>query len=168
MGDLIDIHGGGDGGSATDADERQHGLDIEDDEVLASHPLVQAFRDPKVGGVERLRVIKEAMCRAAAELEFQRLHPEAFEQPEAGRAVTRRVRALKKLKEVELSELRAFGPRDEVDPSVAERLIRVLHHRVVEVIHEALPEHMAAAVEAGLRRELEADERIPWPSPEVE
>lgn len=64
--------------------------------------------------------------------------------------------------DVELAELRVMGSGSEIDPSVAARLVEVLNGKVVEVIHEALPDDMAAKVEGGLRRELESDERTPW------
>ena len=137
------------------------------DALVQNHPLVVAFRDPTTTTIDRLRLIEIAMARCAAELAFQNQHPEYFEQPEAGRAVSRRVRALKRIAEVELAEARSCGPRhSQIDHPDTAKLLDALFHRVVGIFHEALPANYATAMEDGLKKALEEDPEIPWlPTP---
>lgn len=164
VGDLINIDDLSDGPGDFDRDDDSSCDDT--DALVLAHPLVVAFRDASTTTVERLRLIQVAMARCAAELAFQTERPQHFEQPEAGRAVSRRVRALKRIAEVELAEARSCGPRSsQVDHPDTAKLLDFFFQRVVGIFHEALPENYATSMEYGLRKALEEDPAIPWSPP---
>lgn len=146
-------------------DPRQLGPVLHD--LAASDPVVQAYRpEAHVGVVGRLRAVQIAIAEAAADLSWLREHPELHDDLlESGRAVSRRVRALKKLAEADLHELHTIWPGDESDPRSPEayRAVRMLHERIMSVARDVLSPDRAEALETGLDARLRAEPAIPWP-----
>jgi hypothetical protein len=134
---------------------------------LRDHPLVVAVGRGDEG-VDLLRAVQLQMARAAAELGFLDEHRHEFEDHELlerGRAVTRNVRAMKRLAELELLRIRRFGtqPTDlHADPQV-HRVLDLLLDRILEVAQDVLPEAKADELDARFRVVLEADPAVPWP-----
>lgn len=130
------------------------------------HPIVRAVvrRDE---GVELLRVIQQEMAKAAAELAWlddNRDEYEPDELLERGRAVTRQVRALRRLAELECSRIRRFGrPPLRLDDPMVRRALGLLVERIVGVGHEVLPESKADELETKFRERLAAEPGVPWP-----
>lgn len=130
------------------------------------HPIVRAVvhRDE---GVELLRVIQVEMSKAAAELRFLDDHRDEFEADELlerGRDITRQVRALRRLAELECTRIRRFGrPPLRLDDPMVRRVLGLLVDRIVEVGHEVLPETKADELETKFRERLAAEPDVPWP-----
>jgi hypothetical protein len=140
-------------------------LGVED--RVGEHPLVVAVAAGNEG-VELLRVVQHEIARASAELGFLDLRRAEFEGDELlerGRAITRQVRAMKRLAELELLRLRRFGmqPTDlHGDPQV-HRVLDLLVQRICDLSEEVLPQAKASELNTKLRRVLEADPAVPWP-----
>lgn len=114
--------------------------------------------------VSRLRVIQIAMARNAALLAFMAEHPEHYDTLEDGRAVSRHVRALKSLAELELRDLRLGGQAGPApDSPVMKEVLSLLVDRISQVAHDVLPAETADELESGFRHALEADPQVPWP-----
>lgn len=130
------------------------------------HPIVRAVvhRDE---GVELLKVIQVEMAKAAAELRFLDEHRDDFDADELlerGRAITRQVRALRRLAELECTRIRRFGrPPLRLDDPMVRRALGMLVERIVEVGHEVLPETKADELELRVRERLAAEPDVPWP-----
>lgn len=127
-----------------------------------THPLVAIFADPTSHPIARLRMIQVEMMTCYQALEGMRLRPDEYTVHDA-RAVSRRFRHLKSLAALEVRQLRQEGaPAPGVGHPMIPKLLDALYAKVTGVIHEALTPEQAKAVEAGLRKALEEDERIPW------
>jgi hypothetical protein len=143
-----------------------HDADVRPRCTCDDHPIVRAVvrRDE---GVELLRVIQIEMAKAAAELRFLDDHRDEFEADELlerGRAITRQVRALRRLVELECSRIRRFGrPPLRLDDPMVRRAFGLLVERIVEVGHEVLPEGKADELEVKFRERLAAEPQVPWP-----
>lgn len=130
------------------------------------HPIVRAVvhRDE---GVELLKVIQIEMAKAAAELRFLDEHRDEYEGDELldrGRAITRQVRALRRLAELECTRLRRFGrPPLRLDDPMVRRALGMLVERIVGVGHDVLPEAKADELEMKFRERLAAEPGVPWP-----
>ncbi len=130
------------------------------------HPIVRAVvrRDE---GVELLRVIQQEMAKAAAELRFLDENRDEYEPDELlerGRSITRQVRALRRLAELECTRIRRFGrPPLRLDDPMVRRALGLLVERIVEVGHEVLPENTADEIEMRFRERLAAEPDVPWP-----
>ena len=130
------------------------------------HPIVRAVvhRDE---GVELLKVIQVEMAKAAAELAWLDEHRDEFEGDELlerGRSITRHVRAMKRLAELECTTLRRFGrPPLRLDDPMVRQALGLLVERIVEVGHEVLPENRADELEARFRERLAPEPDVPWP-----
>jgi hypothetical protein len=137
------------------------------DPALEDHPLVLAVRDG-AEGVDLLRAVQQQMARAAAKLAWLDLHRSEFESEallERGRAISRGVRATKRLAEMERLRTRRFGTQPTVlegHPQVR-LVLSLLLDRIAEVAHEVLSEHKADELDAKFRVVLEADPGVPWP-----
>lgn len=131
------------------------------DEALDDDPLVVASSrsdDPR----ELLLVVRQLLAVAAAELGWLARHPSPT-AIERARAVTRRVRVLRRFTEVLRAE-RLMQPQGLSPESVDGRhVIALLVERVVGVAHEVMPAHTAAALSERLRDVVARDPGIPWP-----
>lgn len=130
------------------------------------HPIVRAVvhRDE---AVELLKVIQVEMAKAAAELRFLDDHRHEFDGEDLlrrGRDITRQVRALRWLAELECTQVRRFGrPPLRLNDPMVRRALGMLVERIVEVGHEVLPESKADELELRVRERLAAEPDVPWP-----
>lgn len=142
--------------------------DVEDlDAAIGEHPLVVAVRGG-AEGVDLLRAVQQQLARAAAELAFLDEHRVEFEADdllERGRAITRGVRATKRLAEMELLRTRRFGtqPTELHGHPQVKKVLSLLLDRIAEVAHGVLPESRADELDTKFRSTLEADPAVPWP-----
>jgi len=86
---------------------------------------------------------------------------------EAARTVTRRVRALRRLAELDLAHHRASEPEG-VDPGSPEGqvVLQMFYDRIMGVAHEVLPGDAADELERRFAAAVAADPDIPWPPPD--
>ncbi len=114
--------------------------------------------------VARLRVIQVALARDAALLAFMSEHPDHYDTLEDGRAVSRHVRALKVLAELELRDLR-LGGRPGPGPGSPEmrQVLSLLVDKIIQVAHDVLGTDTATQLERRFHHALDADPHVPWP-----
>lgn len=133
----------------------------------ATEPRRSPFaRDYLAAGdvVSRLRVIQVALARDAALLAFMSKHPEHYDTLKDGRAVSRHVRTLKTLAELELRDLRS-GAQPGPGPAspVMKEVLSLLVDKIVQVAHDVLPAATANELDDRFRNALETDSNVPWP-----
>jgi hypothetical protein len=145
---------------ALDPDVPSHQLNPDE------QPIVRAVarRDE---GVELLRVIQVELALAAAELAWLDDHRCDFEDDDLlarGRAITRQVRALRRLADLEVSRVRRFGRPDvRLDDPRVVRLMGLLLERVIDIGSDVLPAENAERFETTLRQRLAAEPLVPCP-----
>ncbi len=130
------------------------------------HPLVRAVANGNEG-VELLRLIRQQMAEAAAELGFLDQHRDELEAEDLlrrGRDITRIVRALKRFADLEVARLRRFGrPPVKLDDPAVLKVLDLLVERVIEIGYEVLPTANADELDQALRDSLASDPTLPWP-----
>ena len=91
-------------------------------------PIVAAYKTDDVGVVDRLRACQLAIAIEQARLEWLEENPDAVDDLlEAGRSVSRRIRAIKKLVELELDVQRLRGdPEPDIRSPVAKKVYSAL------------------------------------------
>jgi hypothetical protein len=100
--------------------------------------LEQAFSDGRPL-VERLRAVEVQYARAAATLAWLAQHPDRCSL-EDGRAISRRLRGLRKLVEVELRERKQPGPPDiDLHSPAVEQVVGLLLRTFEEAASAVLP-----------------------------
>ena len=153
---------------AEDGSQDPQGVDRPSSEVLdaaiSADPVVQAIR----GGedlVGRLRACQEVIAIQAALLRWLELHPSSVvDLLETGRAISRRVRAVRQLVELELRQ-QQHASTEQVDLSSAavKQVLALLVLEIEDLTTEMLPTDTAAEVIALFRNKVAANSDIPWP-----
>lgn len=119
---------------------------------------------------ERLRVVQLAIAEAAAELSWLRAQQDDYKADELlgeARAITRRIRGLRRLVEVDVAEHRAERPAG-IDPASPEGsvVLQMFCDRIVGIAHDVLVADVAAELERRFAAAVAADPDIPWPPAE--
>lgn len=129
-------------------------------------PVVVAYQSG-MPIADRLRAVQIAIAEGAAELAWLRAHSEDYTDEdllEEARAITRRIRGLRRLVEVDVAEHRSLAPSG-IDPASPEdrQVLGLLLDRILGVVDEVLPDATADELEHRLVAALAADPQIPWP-----
>lgn len=133
-------------------------------------PVVAAYLD-RLPLVDRLGAIQVEQARTAAELSWMRLHAADYGEDllEAARAVSRRVRALRRLAELDLAHHRATEPEGiDLGSPEGQQALCLLFDRIVGVAADVLPGDVADALVERFTAALAADPDIPWVAPPQE
>jgi len=114
---------------------------------------------------QRLTAVQIAVAEAAAELAWLRERQDDYKGDdllEEARAITRRIRGLRRLVEVDVAEHRA-GPPEGIDPAspAGQQVLQLLYDRIVGVAQDVLPVHADELVER-FSQALADDPGIPW------
>ena len=129
-------------------------------------PVVAAYTDSASARVDRLRACQMGLARLYVQLRRLEEHPDDEDNlVEAGRAISRRVRAIKRLTELELREHRLNGREPDLDlrGPLARKIISLLVDTLVNVTNEMVSADDADEVVSKFKIAIEADTNIPWP-----
>lgn len=134
---------------------------------MDTDPVVIAYRE-RLPIQERLRVVQTSIAESAAELAWLRERPEGSEPEdllEEARSISRRIRNLKKLVELDLAVHRADLLAHEIAPGSPEgqRALQLFYDRIVGVVEELLHSDVAAELVERFSAALTDDNEIPWP-----
>jgi hypothetical protein len=106
------------------------------------------------------------LARLYGELVWLEEHPhEVDDLLEEGRAISRRVRALKRLTEIELKEHRLEGGSPDVDlhGPLARQVIALLVTKLTAVTNDVVSADDAKRIIEMFESAIEADADVPWP-----
>lgn len=139
-----------------------------DDPVVAPghDPVVVAYSDPNSTTTDRLRACQMGLARQYATLRWLEEHPNDLDDlVEAGRAISRRMRALKRLTEIELKEHRLEGGSPDVDlhGPVARQVVALLVDKLANVTTDVISADDADKIVSMFEGRIEADPDVPWP-----
>jgi len=132
--------------------------------AIDNDPIVVAIRE----GADlqgRLRACQVVIAEQAAILKWLELNPNSVDDLlETGRAISRRVRAVKGLVELELRQQR-HASTEQIDLTSPEirRVFDLLVDTIEAVTNEMVPTDTATEVIAEFRSKVEANRDIPWP-----
>jgi hypothetical protein len=115
--------------------------------------------------IDRLRACQLGVARLYAQLRWLQGNPEKVDDVlESGRAISRHVRAIKKLVELELHQHRLRGqPEIDVRGKLAKRVISLLVQEIIGVTREMVPPGDARVIIDNFEAAIEANPEIPWP-----
>jgi hypothetical protein len=128
-------------------------------------PIVAAYTADDVGVVDRLRACQVAIAIEHARLQWLEENPDAVDDLlEAGRAISRRVRAIKKIVELELDVQRLRGdPEPDIRSPIAKKVYAALVDQLEEVTRDMVAEDTANNIFNLFKAKVEAHPDIPWP-----
>ena len=132
----------------------------------SADPVVTAYTHEGNSTVERLRACQHALAVEYASLRWLEEHPDGVDDLlETGRAVSRRVRALKRLVELELREHRLQGDAPELDlhGPIACQVISLLVTTLINVTTDVVGADDATDVVNKFKSAVEGNPEIPWP-----
>lgn len=161
---LLTVNEGEDGANALQGLERPFS---EVQETAVAHdPLVAAYRRGSGADlVGRLRAAQEVVAVCYGKLRHMETHPEKYDDlTESGRAISRRIRATKRLVELELRQARhASTEQVDIGSPKIRQVLDLLVQEIERVTIEMIPADTAAVVIARFRAKVAADEAIPLP-----
>lgn len=128
-------------------------------------PIVGAYSSMGTTTMDRLRACQAALARDYARLRWLEAHPSQVDDVlEAGRSVSRRVRAIRKLVELELHEHRLRGePELDVRGPLVTRVVALLMDSINGVTQEMVPPGDARLIIDRFTTAINDNPEIPWP-----
>lgn len=139
---------------------------VDQTSARSADPVVTAYSDPHSTTVDRLRPCQAGLARLYGELRWLEEHPDDVDDLlEAGRAISRRMRALKRLTELELREHRLEGGPPEVDfnSPIVREVVALFVDTLINVTRDMIAEDDADDIVEMFKSKVEADDQIPWP-----
>ncbi len=139
---------------------------VDQTSVKSADPVVAAFSSQDSTTMDRLRACQLGLARLYAELRWLEENPnEVDDLVEAGRAISRRIRAIKRLVELELREHRLRGHDPDVDlhSPLARQVIALLVDTLINVTRNVVSADDADKIVEVFESRVKADPEIPWP-----
>lgn len=139
---------------------------VDQTSVKSADPVVAAFSSQDSTTMDRLRACQLGLARLYAELRWLEENPnEVDDLVEAGRAISRRIRAIKRLVELELREHRLRGHDPDVDlhSPLARQVIALLVDTLINVTRNVVIADDADKIVEVFESRVKADPEIPWP-----
>lgn len=132
--------------------------------VRKRDPIVTAYQ-ADVGVVDRLRACQEALALLVVELEWLEQHADEIDDiVEAGRAVSRRMRAIKSIVKLELDVQAMRGePEPDIRSPLARRVFSALLNEIEHVVRDMVAADTADAIVTAFMTRVEGEPDIPWP-----
>lgn len=133
--------------------------------VKSADPVVTAY-EKDTSLVEKLKSVQVALAHEYARLRWLEENPSQMDDLlEAGRSASRRVRALKRLTEIELKEhrLRGHEPQIDLHDPLVKEVIALLVDTLADVTRDIIAEDDADKIFETFKSTIQADANIPWP-----
>lgn len=139
---------------------------VDQTSVKSADPVVAAFSSQDSTTIDRLRACQLGLARLYGELRWLEENPSQVDDlVEAGRAISRRMRALKRLVELELRQHRLEGHEPQIDlhdPLVKE-VVALFVDTLINVTRNMIAEDDADRIVEMFTSKVEAVPDIPWP-----
>jgi len=132
----------------------------------STDPVLDAFSSQDSTTTDRLRACQMGLARLYGELRWLEENPGRVDDIlEEGRAISRRIRALKRLVELELREHRLAGGAQEVDlhGPLARQVIALLVTKLAAVTNDVVSADDAQKIVKMFEGAIESNDDIPWP-----
>lgn len=139
---------------------------VDQTSVKSANPVVAAFSSQSSTTVDRLRACQVGLARLYGELRWLEEHPDDVDDLlETGRSISRRIRALKRLTELELRQRRLEGGTPEVDfnSPLVRQVVALFMDTLANVTRDVVSADDADDIITMFESRVKTDPEIPWP-----